>query len=372
MEEVINKPDGQFKDILDDLVDYKNQYTSKKNPLIEELDRLKPSIKPAASLNSSLYSSTASSSSSTASDSSASSTSSASSSPSQSQVQANLQHSTVCHEFGRMEELGKTAKILENRLVPSVLNAVPSSSSSSSTAAKPSKINNEAINTACPILSQTIAHKYVSAGSVLSSNSNDISMPTSSTSSSNLINGNSWKTISAKRDKRRKKNEHIIHAGELPGARGIGDPPVEELVMFIEVSFFSTLNNHTAIESCQFPHRQTPPFLGYPKVSARARDLTLIVSFSSSSSSSSQLSLPCYSPEQTAPPQTPTRIRIIKASHKLTLLVDLTTKTTTITTTTTIIVVVTTAIILTIPIPITKMHKTQLMPITTTTTQTVL
>lgn len=48
---------------------------------------------------------------------------------------------------------------------------------------------------------------------------------------------NSWKTFNSKRDKRKKKTEKKILAGEIPG--NIGTRPVEELVNLIEVSMIS-------------------------------------------------------------------------------------------------------------------------------------
>lgn len=132
MEEVINKPDEQFKATLRDLVDFgKGKIDS---PLIKELYRTSEHnhhIKPAASINSSSYSSAASSSSSSSNSStnSTSSTSSTLSSPSQS----NLTNSKSSNdreqdnpsiadnnelgeiEMAILEDQGKKATILEHR-----------------------------------------------------------------------------------------------------------------------------------------------------------------------------------------------------------------------------------------------------------------
>lgn len=136
MEEVINKPDDQFRDTLIDLVDYGKE-TSEKEALMKELYQNETSnhshIKPAASINSSTYSSAASSSSSSSSSNSstnsASSTSSTLSSPSQSNPTA-LKSSndrdkdnptkTNANELEEMEmaileDLGKQATIVEHR-----------------------------------------------------------------------------------------------------------------------------------------------------------------------------------------------------------------------------------------------------------------
>lgn len=257
MEEVINKPDGQFKNILDDLVDYK-KHVSKKDPLIKELSRPKlSSVKPAASLNSSSYSSAASSSpsasdssasvsstssssnSSSSSTSSASSTtssasstaSSASSSPSQiNQIngQNNSAQDYGTLEMAKMEDLGKKAKILEHHLAPSVLSATVSNNTKSSNSLNGNiKFNSN--------LSQNSAQRYTQNG--LSDNSSAINEPGIATTSSANISSSStgcWKTISAKR--RKKPAEIVILAREIPGHIGNDDRSVEELANFIEVS----------------------------------------------------------------------------------------------------------------------------------------
>lgn len=270
MEEVINKSDGQFKDILDDLVDY-SKHSSEKDPLIKELSRPKPNNnKPPASINSSTYSSAASSASdsSTHSSSSSSSTSSASSSksssPSQSQVGAQNGKTHANGEYGgsntvemaKMEDLGKTAKILEHRL-PSVLRTVPIvvatsnppyvshyplNSNKKYSIEEYNNINSSGSNSdtnndkeSGPINLNSTAQKYAP------NNSNDGQSnvkgvaTTSGAITSSSAAASSWKTYNAKRDKRRKKPvERKILAKEIPGHRG--DQTVEELTKFIEVS----------------------------------------------------------------------------------------------------------------------------------------
>lgn len=228
MEELINKSDGQFKDILDDLVDHR-KHASKKDPLIKELSRPKI-IKPAASLNSSTYSSAASStssSSSTASDSSStSSASSTSSSPSQSSQVAlsaslNSNNKDDQLEMAKLEDLGKTAKILEHTLA---LNSDPSILSAATVAvAAVSTSPTISTNLSGASVSANLAQKYTSLNGITSNNN------------VSSFSAGSWKTKVAKRDKRKQK-EIMIKAGAMPG--NMGEKSVEELENFIKVSVF--------------------------------------------------------------------------------------------------------------------------------------
>lgn len=244
MEEVINKSDGQFKDILDDLVDY-SKHESKKDPIIKELNRSKRQPpKPAASLNSSTYSSAASSlSSNTSSSSSTTSSHSSSTSTSPKQTKGGRQHKKSDPasqkfdklEIAEMQELGKTARILRHhRFFPLAVNssmsnpkvALQSQSGSNIVLSGNNSSNIKIDRTALGKGSASSLGKYFV--SELSADANGLG--DRSEASQN------WKTINCKRDKRRKKPaEKKIFAGEIPG--NIGKRSVEELETFIKVSF---------------------------------------------------------------------------------------------------------------------------------------
>lgn len=299
MEEVINKPDNQFKDILNDLVDYTKD-SEEKSALIEEVCRSKHSAasKPAASLNSSIYSSAASSSStsstSSASDSSStnsassSSTSSTLSSPSQSNSSSQTSNKTNVNEnnnsnnnkrsnqqllmdndfdkleVAKMEDLGKTARILEHRIAHSSqahrsaaaatnvngIIAVSLHSDRRSTTNNNLQQNNNYVpqTTSASLTSQLPSHKItLQQQNQLKTNptqhiisdsanfmNNGANNNTSDTTTNNTVS--SWKTISGKRDKRRKKPaEQPVLSQHIPGHKG--EHEVDWLVKYIEVRF---------------------------------------------------------------------------------------------------------------------------------------
>lgn len=268
MEEVINKPDNQFKDILNDLIDYSKD-SEEKSALIEEVCRSKHSAKPAASLNSSTYSSAASSSSSTssASDSStnsasSSSTSSTLSSPSQSSQtngENNSKRSTLLSndydklEVAKMEDLGKTARILEHRLALSSEHRTATNvngfiATSSHSDRRSISINNNSPRISSSLISQTQADKLTQeqhhqqnklqvdlTQHNIDNNTNQINSSVN-VISDNISIANSWKTISGKRDKRRRKpTEQPVLSQHIPGHRG--EQELDLLVNFIEVSY---------------------------------------------------------------------------------------------------------------------------------------
>lgn len=252
MEEIINKPDNQFKDILNDLIDYSKD-SEEKSALIKEVCLARHSSKPAASLNSSIYSSAASSSSSTssASDSStksasSSSTSSTLSSPSQSNQgdsPANISRGSNSSndmdniEIAKMEDLGKTARILEHRLaITSEYKTATNGVSKIATLASHSydrstSLNSKSTLPSSPPSSQAAAHHSTLQASTTQQNNISSSIDTNVTS----WNPEPWKTISGKRDKRRKKPiEQPVLSQHIPGHKG--EQEVEWLVKFIEVS----------------------------------------------------------------------------------------------------------------------------------------
>lgn len=240
MEEIINKSDNQFKDILNDLVDFKKE-SEMKSALIKEVCHTKRQTKPAASLNSSIYSSAASSSSSTSS-ASDSSTSSTLSSPSQG-TQSNNDNASANRkskhgkdldniEVAKMEDLGKTAKILEHRLAISnelktATNGVGYVAGSSTHSDKRSI----SLNGKLPLPSSSsssigIHHSMQQQQSNLTHQNS-----TNSAIDNNITN---WITIN-KRDKRRKRPaEQPVLSQHIPGHKG--EQEVEWLVKFIEVS----------------------------------------------------------------------------------------------------------------------------------------
>lgn len=217
MEEVINKPDRQFKDILNDLIDYSKD-SEEKSALIEEVCRSKHSTKPAASLNSSTYSSAASSSSST------SSTLSSPSQSSQTNGENNSKRSILLNndydklEVAKIEDLGKTARILEQYH-------------------QQNKLQTDLTN--------------------IDNNTNQINNNVN-VISNNISITNSWKTMSGKRDKRRRKpTEQPVLSQHIPGHRG--EQEVDWLVNFIEVSFrflviYTCRKNIKLCAACLFKH----------------------------------------------------------------------------------------------------------------------
>lgn len=133
--------------------------------------------------------------------------------------------------MAKLEDLGKTAKILEHRLAintnpPSALSApdeaVAAVSSGTSTNICNSNKNN-IVTTNPTTLNKNVAQNYASNGT-----QNGIA-----TTSSVNNSADSWKTKFAKRDKRRQK-EIMIKAGAMPG--NMGEKSVEELENFIKVS----------------------------------------------------------------------------------------------------------------------------------------
>lgn len=243
MDEVIRKPEGQFKDILDEIVDY-SKHESKKDPLIKELNRSKVQQKPSASLNSSTYSSAASSlsaastsstssnastSSSTSISSSSSSSSSSSTSSSSSPKQSNPKDGPPNLQDGyanvEVKELGKTAEILEHHILPASVYLQAADKFSST-------INSSNANNST---TQSTNNYGFSLGS-----NNYVTL---------AANQSAWKTIDVKRDKRmrRKPMEKKIFAGEIPG--NIGKKSVEELENFIKVSI-SFINAFLFLRFC--------------------------------------------------------------------------------------------------------------------------
>lgn len=255
MEEVINKPENQFKDILNDLIDY-DKNSEEKSALIEEVCRKasKQLTKPAASLNSSIYSSAASSSSS-ASDSStnsasSSSTSSTLSSPSQSnQSNGETREFRIIEviedydnlEVPKMEDLGKTARILEHISgEQTTANDISLLAAASHSDKRSTSIynNSHRLSSSSSLVSQTptykltqlnqqanlIQHSIDTTNHILINNSDLAEKGTSA---------NSWKTISGKRDKRRRKPlEQPVLSQHIPGHKG--EQEVDWLVQFIE------------------------------------------------------------------------------------------------------------------------------------------
>lgn len=144
-----------------------------------------------------------------------------------------------------MEDLGKTAKILEHRrLVPSVLTSetgandfalglavatsLITSTNNSNSINNNSDGNNNPNSTILPHVS---AQKFVPTATTTNGGPLDGVPTTSGAGSSN----SSWKTISGRRDKRRKKPIEVkIKAEQIPGH--IGYRTVDELAKFIEVS----------------------------------------------------------------------------------------------------------------------------------------
>lgn len=246
MEEIINKPDNQFKDILNDLIDYSKD-SEMKSALIKEVCHTRRPTKPAASLNSSIYSSAASSSSSTssASDSSTSSTLSSPSQGTQSNNDTNGRGGKSNHgqdmddiEVAKMEDLGKTAKILEHRLAISnelktATNGVGYVAGSSTHSDKRSISLNGKLplpSSSASSVSQIGNHHSMQQHQSNLTHQNS----TNSTIDTNITN---WITIN-KRDKRRKRPaEQPVLSQHIPGHKG--EQEVDWLVNFIEVSLYS-------------------------------------------------------------------------------------------------------------------------------------
>lgn len=126
-------------------------------------------------------------------------------------------------EMAKMEDLGRTAKILEHRLI----NQSSIFTNATSTAVTSISSGNSD-NTTSSSSSSSISNSSVTSSSHQNINSNE--------NQSAAVNGtaNSWKTI-AKRDKRKKKiPEKQIMSEQVAGH--IGNRTVEELTMFIQVS----------------------------------------------------------------------------------------------------------------------------------------
>lgn len=241
MEELINKPDNQFKNILNDLIDYSKD-SEEKSALIKEVCHAIRPAKPAASLNSSIYSSAASD----------SSTSSTLSSPSQSTQSNNeasnsrlANHGLDNIEVPKMEDLGKTARIIEHRLAISseprpVTNGVGHGAGSSTHSDKRSiSLNGKStLPSSSSTLSQMVHHQSNLTNQISASSSID----------TNITN---WITIN-KRDKRRKRpTEQPVLSEHIPGHKG--EQEVDWLVNFIEVSYLVDLN--FALEGCTCCHK---------------------------------------------------------------------------------------------------------------------
>lgn len=125
-----------------------------------------------------------------------------------------------------MEDLGKTAKILEHRL----------GMSESKTALKggsliASTMHSRISGQANPTFPEKTAHQSTSnIDPSAVANSNNLL-------TESMISGNSWKTIGGKRDKRRKRAaEQSVLSEQIPGYKGLQE--VDWLVNFIEVSIF--------------------------------------------------------------------------------------------------------------------------------------
>lgn len=261
MEEVINKPEEQFQDVLNDLIDF-DKNSEEKSALIEEVCRKasKQITKPAASLNSSIYSSAASSSSSTSSASesstnsvSSSSTSSTLSSPSQSnQSNGDTNKSRIIEiiedydnlEMPKMEDLGKTARILEHISSENTTTANDIgvyAATSHSDRRSTNIYNNTQRLSASSLAPQTTAYKLTQLNQQANrmqhniDNTNYIVTSNTDPSADNASSANSWKTMSGKRDKRRRKpTEQPVLSQHIPGHKG--EQEVDWLVKFIEVS----------------------------------------------------------------------------------------------------------------------------------------
>jgi hypothetical protein len=249
MEEIINKPDNQFKDLLNDLIDFSKE-SQEKSALIKEVCHSRRPTKPAASLNSSIYSSAASSTSSTssASDSStnsasSSSTSSTLSSPSQgTQSNNDVSNRKPSHreeldniEVAKMEDLGKTARILEHRLAISnelktATNGVGLVAGSSTHSDKRST----SLNGKLPLPSSSLALSQLGIHHSMQNAQQSNHTHQSGINSTIDANITNWITIN-KRDKRRKRpTEQPVLSQHIPGHKG--EQEVDWLVNFIEVS----------------------------------------------------------------------------------------------------------------------------------------
>lgn len=263
MEQVINKPEKQFLNILNDLIDY-DKNSEEKSALIEEVCRnaSKQLSKPAASLNSSIYSSAASSTSSTssASDSSANSASSSSTSSTLSSPSQNTQSNGEPKQFRiiemiedydnfevpKMEDLGKTARILEHISSEhttstndiSLFTASLHSDKRSNSPSNDTQRSSSTLVSQTHKLTQLNAQNNLTQHSYTTTNYNFAKALDPSKDSTTTVN--SWKTINGKRDKRRRKPaEQPVLSQHIPGHRG--EQEVDWLVKFIEVSI-SDLN----------------------------------------------------------------------------------------------------------------------------------
>lgn len=132
-----------------------------------------------------------------------------------------------------MEDLGKTAKILEHRLAANGQKTTALNGgghfATTSHSDKSSLIND------ISSMSQIAAHQYTSTNPT---HTNAVNL-----TSESIIAGNSWRTISAKRDKRRRKPaEQPVLSQHIPGHKG--EQEVDWLVNFIEVSLGSEPKNN--------------------------------------------------------------------------------------------------------------------------------